>query len=230
MKSLPRLLIGILLGLGGIVSGVVILARSLASREPLYQGQPAEFWADRLNPRDPGASNETVGVLRDLILPQLTRTILADTNDSPAKLWLIEHLDQLPGVRVDFAGADARRVQAMQDIARFGPSARPAVPTLLTVLGSNDELLIGPTADALAKVQADPGVAVPALIHRLVTDDGRGRPDVVEALAEYGTRSRAAVPILVKLLTDRSSKEIVIAVPRALKQIDPEAAARAGVK
>jgi hypothetical protein len=183
-----------------------------------------------LNARDPGASNETVGVLRDLILPQLTRRILAETNDSTAKLWLVEHLDQLPGIRVDFIAADARRVQAMQDIARFGPAARMALPTLLAVLGSNDELLIGPAADALVKLQADPGVAVPVLIQRLVTDDGRGRPDVVEALAEYGARSKAAVPILVKLLTDRSSKEIVIAVPRALKQIDPDAAARAGVK
>ena len=230
MKSLPRLLIGIVLGLGAIVGGVVILSRSLASREPLYRGQPAEFWAGRLNPRDPGASNEAVGVLRDLILPQLTRRILAETNDSTAKLWLVEHLDQLPGIRVDFIAADGRRVQAMQDLARFGPSARAPLPTLLTVLGSSDELLIGPTADAVAKVQADPEVAVPALIHRLVTDDGRGRPDVVEALAEYGTHSKAAVPVLVKLLADRSSKEIVIAVPRALKQIDPEAAARAGVK
>ena len=230
MKSLPRLLIGILLGLGAIVGGVVLLARSLASQEPLYRGQPAEFWADRLNPRDPGASNETAGVLRDLILPQLTRRILAETNDSPAKLWLLEHLDQLPGIRVDFIAADARRVQAIQDIARFGPAARMALPTLLAVLGSDDELLIGPAADALVKLQADPGVAVPALIQRLVTDDGRGRPDVVEALAEYGARSKAAVPILLKLLADHSSKEIIIAVPRALKQIDPDAAARAGVK
>ncbi len=101
---------------------------------------------------------------------------------------------------------------------------------MLGVLASKDELLIGPTADALVKMQTDPGVAVPALIPCLVTDDGRGRTDVVEALAEYGSKARAAVPILVKLLTDRSSKEIIIAVPRALKQIDPEAAARAGVK
>jgi hypothetical protein len=230
VKSLPRFLISIALGLGAVVGAIVILTRSLASQEPLYRGQPADFWADHLNPRGPGSSNEAAGVLRDLILPQLTRRILSDTNDSPSTLWLVEHLDQLPGIRVDFTGADARRVQAVQDLARFGPAAQTAIPTLLGVLASKDELLIGPTADALVKMQTDPGVAVPALIPCLVTDDGRGRTDVVEALAEYGSKARAAVPILVKLLTDRSSKEIIIAVPRALKQIDPEAAARAGVK
>jgi len=34
---------------------------------------------------------------------------------------------------------------------------------------------------------------------------------------------------LVKLLQDRSSKEIMLAVHKALKQIDPQAAAKAGV-
>jgi hypothetical protein len=36
--------------------------------------------------------------------------------------------------------------------------------------------------------------------------------------------------VLVKLLADRSSKDIMAAVPTALKNIDPDAAAKAGVK
>jgi hypothetical protein len=88
--------------------------------------------------------------------------------------------------------------------------------------------LYRPVARALAGIQADPDAVIPVLIGCLVDGDGHGRPDVVEALAQYGSRAKAAVPTLVKLLKDRSSKEIVRAVPRALRRIDPAAAAAAG--
>ncbi len=82
----------------------------------------------------------------------------------------------------------------------------------------------------MVRIQAEPDQAIPALIGCLLDRQGRGRPDVVEALGEFGPKARAAAPVLVKLLADRSSKDIIVAVPTALKNIDPEAAAKAGVK
>ncbi len=125
---------------------------------------------------------------------------------------------------------EGRRVQAINDLGSLGPRAKAAAPALLQVLDRKDDLLCGPAATALAKIQAEPDRAIPALIGCLLDREGRGRPDVVEALCEFGPRAQAAVPLLVKLLADRSSKDIVAAVPTALKNIDPDAAAKAGVK
>ena len=63
---------------------------------------------------------------------------------------------------------------------------------------------------------------MPALLHALLRADGHGRPEVVDALAEYGADARIAIPQLLNLLDDFGSKEIRGAVPRALKAIDPE--------
>ena len=59
--------------------------------------------------------------------------------------------------------------------------------------------------------------------------DGR-RAQAAGDLGLFGPKAKAAVPTLVKLLKDHSSREITAAVPRALRRIDPEAAAGAGVK
>jgi HEAT repeat protein len=100
----------------------------------------------------------------------------------------------------------------------------------MEALKRQDDLLCEPAAAALVKIQADPEQVIPALIACLVDSNGHGRADVVEALGEFGPKSKAAVPVLVKLLGDHSSKELVAAVPRALRKIDTDAAAKAGVK
>src|SRR5438309_6155673 len=87
----------------------------------------------------------------------------------------------------------------------------------------------GPAA-ALVRIQAEPDQAVPPLIGCLLDRQGHGRPDVVEALGELGPKARASAPLLVKLLAGRSSKDIIEAVPAALKKIDPDTALKVGVK
>ena len=230
MKPISRGLLGVAVGLGALVGGILMLRQGLANHDTLYQGRPIEYWRGQLTNRDATANAAATVVLRDVIIPHLTNQIFADTNDSRLRLFLVEQLDQLPGKPVDFTLADTRRSLAVGDLAALGPQAKAAVPALLAALKEKDDQLFGPVAGALAKIEADPELAIPALIRCLVTDDGRGRADVVEALEEYGPKAKAAVPALVKLLADRSSKDIIVAVPKALKRIDPEAAAKAGVK
>ena len=228
MKRTLRMSAGVLAGLCVLVAGTWILSRAVGNHETMYQGKSLYYWSVQLTNQDAGASNKAAAVLYSRIIPHLTNQMFSDTHDSKLRLALIDELNTLPGIQIDFVGASSRRVQAVMDLASFGSRAKSAAPALVEALKRQDGVLCEPAAGALLSIEADPQAVIPALIGCMVDDKGHGRSDVVEALAQYGPRAKAAVPILVKLLKDRSSKEIIRAVPRALRRIDPEAAARAG--
>jgi HEAT repeat protein len=74
----------------------------------------------------------------------------------------------------------------------------------------------------------DDAVAVPALIKNL-TESNVILSTTISALGEFGDRAKPAAPILQHFLNDEDHfvrKEAT----NALKKIDPEAAAKAGVK
>ena len=217
-------------GMGLVVVGLWALSRILGTHEALYQGKPLDFWREQLAGREAASSNQAYTVINRLILPRLTHQMFSDTNDSSFRVALIDGINRLPGLNVWFVPADGRRVQAITELGSLGALAKPATPALMKALKRKDDLLCGPAAEALVKVQADPELVIPALLECLVDPEGHGRPDVVEALGEFGPKAKAAVPNLVKLLADRSSKDIIRAVPQALRRIDSEAAAQAGIK
>jgi hypothetical protein len=229
MKRVLRLSAGVVAGLGILAAGTWILSRAIGTHEKLYEGRSVVYWAGQLTNHDEAASNKAAAVLNSQIIPHLTKEILSDTNDSKLKLALIARLDALPGIEVEFLSAGARRARAANDLATCGPRAKIAAPALIEALKGKDETVYCAAARALARIQADPETAVPALMGRLADLRGHGRPEVVAALGQYGPRAKAAVPMLVRMLGDHSSKEIIRIVPVALKQIDPEAAAAAGV-
>jgi len=228
-KRILRLGIGVALGAGVLVGGILGLTHFLGNGETLYRGKPIAYWSEQAARPQP-ASNQATPMLNGVIIPYLTNQMFADTNDSRIRMALIEQLNGLPGVHIMFVSQEGRRVQAINDLGSLGPRAKTAVPALLQALDRKDDMLCGPAAAALVKIQAEPDQVIPALIGCLLDREGRGRPDVVEALGEFGPKAAAAVPVLVKLLADRSSKDIVAAVPTALKHIDPDAAVKAGVK
>ena len=230
MKRISRLVIGVVLGSALLLGGIWLLIHSLGNDETLYRGKPIEYWAEQSGQQQPALSNHAMLMLNGVIIPYLTNQMFSDTNDSRMRMALIEQLNGLPGVHIAFVPQEGRRVQAINDLGSLGPRAKAAAPALLAALDHKDDVLCGPAATALVKIQADPDQVIPLLIGCLVDREGRGRPDVVEALGEFGPKARAAVPVLIKLLADRSSKDIAAAVPIALKNIDPDAAAQAGVK
>jgi hypothetical protein len=229
MKRMQRISAGVLAGLCILVAGTWILSRALDNHQTMYHGKSSYYWAVQLTNQDAAASNRAAAVLYSKIIPHLTNEMFSDTNDSKLKMAVIDQLNALPGIQIDAVGADSRRIQAATELKIFGSAAKSAAPALLEALRRQDNILCEPAAGALVSIQADPEAVIPALIGCLVDARGHGRSGVVDALAHYGPRAKAAVPILVKLLKDHSSKEIIRAVPRALRQIDPEAAAAAGV-
>ena len=230
MKRTIRLITGVLVGMAVPIGGVLLLSRALGEHDTLYRGQPFNNWCAQLTNHDAAAASEARSTVTSLIIPQLTNQIFSDTNDSKLRLTLIEQMNNLPCIQIYYTPALGRRASAINQLGALGPLAKSAAPALLEVLKRKEESLCGPAAGALVNIQANPDTAIPALMDCMVDRDGHGQSDVVEALGEYGPRAKAAVPALINLLADRSSKDIMQAVPKALKKIDPEAAAQAGVK
>ena len=85
--------------------------------------------------------------------------------------------------------------------------------------------------EALARIRPDPGLTIPVLITGLNDHELFVQQYAADALREYGPEARVAVPLLLRMLpTDKAAGIADDAAASALKVIDPEAAAKAGVK
>ncbi len=222
MKRVLRLSVGVMAGCALLLVAVLVLGWALGDHERLFQGKPISYWRQQL---DNSASQQVRTVVHTLVIPYLTNQMFGDTNDWRYRAVLVDWLNELPGRTIYFTPAPGRRIRAVHELAAFGTNAQAATPALFH--GLKDELLCGAAADALVKVGADAEKVIPALLECVVDPDGHGRADVVEALGDYGAKAKAATPVLIKLLEDHSSKDLMEAVPEALQKIDPEAAAKA---
>jgi HEAT repeat protein len=81
----------------------------------------------------------------------------------------------------------------------------------------------------LGQLHAEPGLAVPALMKHFPGNGLDMRKLILRALAGFETNASTAVPMLVESLSDED-QEVRRDAASALKQIDPAAAAKAGVK
>src|SRR5262249_11782679 len=126
----------------------------------------------------------------------------------------------------------AVRTEAAMALGRLAPEAREAVPALGQALLDQDARVSFQAAVALSHLGKS---AVPELVKGLKADRTRGRVFAADALGDpgaagraLGADARAAVPALVAALKDPEAA-VLRAVRQALKGIDPEAAARAGL-
>jgi hypothetical protein len=123
-------------------------------------------------------------------------------------------------------GSQWATVGALQGI---GPAAQAAIPSFLRgTCSSNLQVRIWAVI-ALRSTNLQPSVVVPAL-EKLVSDTDTGiRQLAVLGLGEWGTNAERALPALVSSLSDPNINVRATAT-NSLKKIDPEAAAKAGVK
>jgi len=130
---------------------------------------------------------------------------------------------------IDIANQNISRtseLDAIDALGFIGPSAEQAVPSLLRWATNADSEMRCNAILALGKIHSDPDRVVLALTNALQDSYVPARIDALIALQHFGPDAKLAVPALLEFLkSDNTTRSI-----DALKAIDPEAAAKAGVK
>lgn len=146
------------------------------------------------------ASNSVPGLIRSL------QASLTDTNKSDD--W--KHIVRCGGAAI---------------LADIGPPASNAVPVLTNLLASGQFLHDMDAAIAIWRISSNTSTTLPVLLRY----GERGYLKAIDTLGEMGPAAKAAVPFLLRnsMSTDPFYRRSASA---ALKRIDPEAAAKAGVK
>lgn len=229
IKRVRRILLASAIGLALCAGALWVLIRALDEGAPRYQGQPLAYWVERVNSLDLAASNQACVILHTTVIPQLVETMFHDTSDSRFRLALIDQLNTLPGVQIYSPVAAGRRVAAVQALGQIGPQAKGALPDLIKVLKGNDRAPRPAAALALGQIHSEPETIIPLLV-ALLDDPQHDVPEnAVAGLGQMGSLSKPVVPRLLPLLK-APDKDMRHAVTIALMQIDPEAAAKAGVR
>ncbi len=155
MKRTLRILLGVVIGLCVLTAGAWVLTRTLGDRPALYEGKTIDYWSTELTNRDAAASNRAAAIVSSQIIPSLTNQIVSDTHDSKIKKAIIDELNNLPGVQIEYLEADQRRAQALIDLASFGTRAQVAKPVLLELQKDHKSKLSKMLPTALRKIDGE---------------------------------------------------------------------------
>ena len=178
-----------------------------------------------------------IGLLSPAVLPELLRLLQKDPNadvrtEAGRALGKIGEGAAAAGRAIaavlrDTSGGDALRVAAVWALVRVAPSA-PGTAVALRAAANDRSGHVGVcAAEALWKVSHESSGAVLALAARL--DDPAVRHAAVHALYRIGPEAKGALPALLAAAKtkDRLFQQSVV---MALRKIDPEATAKAGLK
>jgi HEAT repeat protein len=127
-------------------------------------------------------------------------------------------------------------ILARAALCSIGPAAKRAIPVLEKRLNDKDPLIRVSVSFSICKIGGDPDKLIPVIIQSLpeVKSDDLGF--VLALLEDNKEHAKAAVPFLLTTLnntrdsTDRTNMMIRGEVLITLRQIDPEAAAKAAEK
>jgi HEAT repeat protein len=123
------------------------------------------------------------------------------------------------------------RQAAASALGAIGSEARLAAPALFHAAKETNLDVRSFALSALGQIQPDPLLTVPVLVAGLDDPFPVARVFAATALGYYGPEARAAVPALLRMLaTNNAAGSEHHEAASALKKIDPEAAAKAGVK
>jgi len=227
-KRIKRISLGVLIGLVILVGIIWLLTKTLGNNyETLYAGKSIAYWQQQLNSPDAGVSNQAIAVVNAQVIPQIVDQMFHDKNDSKLRLAVIGVLNGLPGIQINYMEADGRRSGAAGNLGDLGPVAKAAVPDLVKAIKENDAAIRGVAISSLGKIRSEPDTVIPLLIPYL--EDDNFDVAAAGALAEFGGLAKAAVPKLLPLLHAKDDDDQA-AAGEALLKIDPDAAAKAGVK
>ncbi len=127
----------------------------------------------------------------------------------------------------------AAQIDLAEVFGFIGPMAKTVIPALVEAeASSTNQLLRATIIPALARIQGEPNLVVPVLV-KCLSDTNlsvRVKRHAVSALSSYGVDAKSAVPALVDFFQTQPEAGDKSLASKALKTIDPDAAAKAGVK
>jgi hypothetical protein len=119
--------------------------------------------------------------------------------------------------------------QAMHRVAPAAITKAKAVPVVIDILKHTDDQIAYRAARLLGEMRQESSLAVPALIEAAQGSNGLIAGAALQALARFPDQAQTIVPALRNVL-DRPEGHLRRAAADALQQLEPAAAAGAGVK
>lgn len=186
----------------------------LIPNEPSYRGKRLGEWLQQMRKADSGVAKDAEEALRQM-----------GTNAIPALLDRLAYRQPPYGLK-----AYEVNIEAACGFMALGELARPALPKLEGLMESDDQDL------ALHAMIATCGMGVDSigcLIRGLTNRHDTVRAEAAHFLedsigARFPEQRKLAVPFVVGLLSD-TSESVRMTATNALREIDPAAAAKAGV-
>jgi HEAT repeat protein len=124
-------------------------------------------------------------------------------------------------------------LHAARTIMWAGTNGALAIPSLLASLRHTNREIQGHAIEALGRIHLQPDICLPPLIQFWRESSSNGAPNgaLLEAIGHFGPSARAFVPVsnLISALND-SNEFVRTRATNAFREIDPDAAARAGVQ
>ena len=125
--------------------------------------------------------------------------------------------------------ADSQEL-AISSLGYIGPPAKAAVPFLLQTATNANYRLRYAAVWSLGKIHSDPSRVVPALTNALSDTNSVIVFTAAYGLGEFGPEAKPAVPYLLQQYATNTDASMQLRVRMAPRAIDPEAAAKAGIK
>jgi HEAT repeats len=164
-------------------------------------------------------------VVRGIAAECLGRLGIAASNAVPALVPLLSSSEAgLHGVLMNVHAITANA------LGKIGPSATQAVPVLTNLLATGDSEVRVRAAVALWQITSNENLALPVIINELPSFVANAKYIPINALASMGPHAKAVFPSLLNELPFAQDPYERGLITNALKAIDPDAAAKAGIK
>ncbi len=193
--------------------------------EPAYDGRPLSYWLTN-------AAFDRPVSLDSNAIPFLIKALNGDSWFGAAcyRRWVWPKLPTSVQQRLPRPAANSTsQVMAENLLSDLGPMAKPAIPALIRALKDDDGVVSFYAADLLAEIGGGNEAVVAALAEELKDKDAEVRRNAALFLARVGGGSKVAAAALTKALKDNDGN-VRQAAAIGLFKIDPEAAAKAGIK
>jgi hypothetical protein len=205
----PRKTIGVLFALALMAVLAVVL---LQSRQPEYQGKSLSTWLQDWDnsfsspginfPWDRVANAENaIGQMGSKAIPFLRKMLR--TRDTDFREKMVAYCSKRPWIPIHFRPPAYRlQVRGLFGIRTLGPTAKAAVPELVTLLHSRDWTIRAWSAGDLGKIGPEASAAVPDLVKGLADKDEHVRAAACGALVAIGASKEVMLPGLMPCLRD----------------------------